>query len=158
MVSSPFRSAPVLADAVYATVPPPVPVAPAVIVSHEDWLVAVHAQLLVVVTVMDGPAPPPAATEVLPGATEKLHGAAAAGCETLIVRPATVSPPVRATPVFDAAVNATVPLPVPDAPDVIVSHPAPLTAVHSQSARVLTEIGAPAPPATAIDWLNGATE
>jgi len=61
------------------------------------------------------------------------------------VCPAIVSAPVRAAPAFAAAVNATVPLPLPVAPDVIVIHGALLLAVHRQPAVVVT-FEVPVPP------------
>jgi hypothetical protein len=70
IVSVPIRCAPVFAVALYATVPPPVPLAPLVIVSHGALLVAVQAQPAVVVTVTGEPAPPLAASVALPGAIE----------------------------------------------------------------------------------------
>ena len=51
-------------------------------------------------------------------------------CETVNARPAMVSVPVRGAALFAAALNATVPLPVPLAPAVIVIHDALLVAVH----------------------------
>ena len=59
-----------LAAAVNDTDPLPVPVAPAVIVSHGALLVAVHAQPAVVVTATGPPAPPPDAIDALGGAIE----------------------------------------------------------------------------------------
>ena len=57
--------------------PFPVPVAPPVTVSHDvALLTAVHEQPGVAVMVVD-PVPPPAATVVLPGEIEYVHGAAA---------------------------------------------------------------------------------
>jgi hypothetical protein len=74
---------------------------------------------------------------------------------TVMLCPAMVSVPVRAVPLFAEALNPTEPLPVPAAPDVIVSQEALLTAVHAHASDVWTEIGAPAPPAAAIDVVSG---
>ena len=54
--------------------------------------------------------------------------------------------------VLAAALNATVPVPVPLAPDVTVSHDALLLAVHPQPlvAVIVTE---PVPPAEGSDWV-----
>ena len=54
---------------------------------------------------------------------------------------------MRWAPVFAATVNATVPLPLPVAPDVIVNHGllVLLTAVHAQPAVVVTVTVVPAP-------------
>ena len=120
------------------------------IVSHAAPLVAVHAQPVLVVTAIGEPAPPADPIEALPGAIEYMQDGAAA-CVTVNVRPATVSSPVRVAPVFAAAVNPTVPAPLPVAPEVIVSHEAPLEAVHAQSARVVTVTAVPAPPLAPID-------
>ena len=54
------------------------------------------------------------------------------------VRPATVSVPLRAAPVFLATLYVTLPLPVPLAPSVIVIHASLLTAVHVQVLGVVT--------------------
>ena len=57
-------------------------------------------------------------------------GALAAACETVSALLAIVSVPVRALPVLAAALNPTEPLPVPLAPDVMVSHDVLLAALH----------------------------
>jgi hypothetical protein len=68
------------------------------------------------------------------------------------VRPAIVAVPVRAAPVlFALALTATLPLPIPDAGGVSVSHGEPLAAVQLQPACVNTKtvlLVAPAPAAT----------
>ena len=56
-----------------ATLPPPFPDAPDVIVSHDAFGVAVHMHPLDVVTVTGDPAPPAAAIDWLVGKTVKLH-------------------------------------------------------------------------------------
>ena len=59
--------------------------------------------------------------------------------------------PVRAVvTVFAATESATVPLPLPLAPLVIVSHEALLVAVHAQPARVVTATLFASPAATAL--------
>ena len=50
-------------------------------------------------------------------------------------------------PVFAAALNPTVPVPVPVAPDVMLSHGALLTAVHAHALVVVT-VTVPVPPST----------
>lgn len=65
-----------------------------------------------------------------------------------------VSVPVRALPVFAAAVNATIPLPFPLAPDVIVSHVSDDVAVHAQPVAIVTFVE-PLPPADVIEVLVG---
>jgi len=64
---------------------------------------------------------------------------------------ATVNEPVRAAPVFAAALIDTVPLPVPLAPAVIDSHKTLLVAVHVHPAAVVTVTGPVAPPPAATD-------
>jgi hypothetical protein len=63
-----------------------------------------------------------------------------------------VSEPLRAVPFgFAPALNATVPVPLPLAPLVTVSHDVLLlTLVHVQPASVVT-VAEPVPPATATD-------
>ena len=60
--------------------------------------------------------------------------------------PATVMVPVRVAPGFATTVNATVPLPLPLAPDVMEIHDAPVAAVHVQPGEVVT-LNDPVPPA-----------
>jgi hypothetical protein len=46
--------------------------------------------------------------------------------------------PARSMPVFAATLKPTVPLPLPEAPDVTIIHDEPLTAVHAHAAVVVT--------------------
>ena len=78
----------------------------------------------------------------------------AAACETVNVRPAIVTVPLRAAPAFEVAVKPTVPLPVPAAPDVTVSQESLLTAVHVHVAVVVT-LTCPVPPPAAIGRFIG---
>ena len=57
MVSVPVRCAPLFFDALKATLPLPVPLAPAVTVSQSSLLTAVHEQPAVAVTFTAGPFP-----------------------------------------------------------------------------------------------------
>ena len=61
----------------------------------------------------------------------------------------------RAAPLFALTANPTEPLPVPLAPDVIDTHPAPLVAVQAQPAPAVTAIDDPLPPAAPNAWLPG---
>jgi hypothetical protein len=63
------------------------------------------------------------------------------------VWPAIVTVPVRAAPAFGAADTATVPLPVPELPLVIVIHGSFGVAVHGQAGPVVTAVEAGPPPA-----------
>ena len=75
----------------------------------------------------------------------------AAASLTVKVAPPIVSVPLRALVVeFAAAENATVPLPEPLAPDVIVNHESLLAAVQLQPASVVTPVD-PVPPAAVTD-------
>jgi hypothetical protein len=110
-----------------------------VTVIHEALLDAVQAHPAVVLTSVV-PVPPSAGTLSSCGEIEKLHDGDGAGgggvglllpaWEAVNVRPATVRVPVLAAPVFAATLNATLPLPVPLAPEVMVIHEALLVAVH----------------------------
>jgi hypothetical protein len=134
----------VFAATVKLTVPVPLPLAPAVTVIHAALLTAVHAQPVVVVTLVL-PVPPGATAFSEVGETVNTHGAAS--CVTVTVWPATVSVPVRElVDVFAATLKLTVPLPLPLAPAVTVIHAALLVAVHAQPVVVVTLV-LPVPPA-----------
>jgi hypothetical protein len=68
-----------------------------------------------------------------------------------------VSVPLRAGPVFAAALKLIDPLPLPDDALVIVSQFALLVAFHAQPLAAVTAT-VPVPPPAAIDWLPGAME
>ena len=138
------------AAALNATVPPPLPLAPLVTVSQDgSLLTAVHAQPASAVTVVD-PVPPAAVTDWLVGTSAYVQAAAA--CVTVKVCPAIVIVPVRWVVLgLDDALNATVPLPLPLAPLVTVSHDVLLlTPVHVQPAGAVTAVD-PVPPPAATD-------
>jgi hypothetical protein len=71
--------------------------------------------------------------------------------------PATVSAPLRAIPTFCDAVNATVPLPLPAAPDVTVSHGVAVVAVQAQPDTAVTDTDGPVPPPAGIVAVVGET-
>lgn len=81
-------------------------------------------------------------------------GGGAAACETEKVWPAIVSVPVRAAPLFAAAVNDTVPLPLPDPPLEIAIHDAFDVAVQAQPLFAVTPT-VPLAPFASADWLVG---
>jgi hypothetical protein len=119
-----------------------------VIVTQAALLVAVQSQPAELVTARVF-VPPAAGADWKSGVTLNEHDPA--GCVTVNVCPATVSVPVRELPVeFAAAENVTRPLPVPDAPWVIVSQVALLVAVHVQPLVDVTVID-PEPPTDATD-------
>jgi hypothetical protein len=99
----PLRAGPVLAAAATVTLPFPVPLAPALIVSHGALDVAVHAHDEADAVTATVPLPPSAAIVALAGAMVKLHAAGAA-CVTVTGRPATVNVLERSPPVFAATV------------------------------------------------------
>ncbi len=97
------------------------------------------------------PVPPPAATLIAIGVIVYPHEPA--GCEIVNACPPIVSVDDRAdVPVFAATENATVPLPLPLAPEVIVTQESGVVAVHAQAAAAVT-VTLPLPPdaATACD-------
>jgi hypothetical protein len=70
---------------------------------------------------------------------------------------AMVKVPERAAPVaLVATPTLTVPLPVPDVPEVIVIHGALLDAVHAHALAADT-MNVKLPPAVGADWLVGTT-
>jgi hypothetical protein len=144
MVAVPERGPAVFSWIEIFTVPLPVPAAPELIPSQAAPLDAVHAQppgdvtLTVVV-------PAAAGTDTCPGEIENEQFSA---CEIVNVRPPMLSVPCRTGPVFAVTVNPTEPLPVPVAPDVIVTQPALLVAVQPQPPPALT-FTEPVPPLAA---------
>jgi hypothetical protein len=76
---------------------------------------------------------------------------------TVNVWPAIVIVPERDPPLVEAAVNRTVPLPDPFAPDVTESHEALLVAIQSQPFPAVTAT-VPLPPPAATLVLVGAIE
>jgi hypothetical protein len=63
---------------------------------------------------------------------------------------------VRAPPVLAAALNVTDPFPLPLLPEVTVTHPAPLLAVHEQPLPVATAMVV-VPPGAGIAAFDGLT-
>ena len=135
------------------TVPSPVPAAPEDTVIHAALLVAVHLHPLAAVTAMVT-GPPAAGTFCCAGAAVNEQDS-----DWLIVNvcPAIVIVPDRGAPVWAAAVNDTVPLPVPLFPPVTVIQSALLAAVHAQDAEVVTAT-VPEPPAPGTSALVGDSE
>jgi hypothetical protein len=111
-------------------------VAPALMVTHEEDSVAVHAQPVAAVTVTvpllaDEP------TLAESGASVGAQGAPA--CVTVKVWPPIVSVPLRGVVVeFAVTLKVTEPLPVPVAPALMVIQPALLAAVQPQPADAVT--------------------
>ena len=136
--------------ALNVTLPVPLPDAPAVTVNQLVLLLAaVHAQPACAVTVLE-PVPPPAATDWLVGEIEYEQETPA--CVTVNVWVPIVRVPVRwLVPALAEALKLTLPLPLPDAPAVTVSHPVLLlTPVHAHPVGAVTDVE-PVPPAATID-------
>jgi hypothetical protein len=126
----------VLAAALNATVPEPVPLPPDVTVNHDALLLAVHAQPFVAVIVTE-PAPPPDVIDRLVG--DNVYEQESAACVTVNVPPAIVIVPVRGDcVVFAPILNVTVADPLAVAPLVIVSHCVLLEEVQVQPAGLVT--------------------
>jgi hypothetical protein len=122
---------------------------------QDELLVAFHEQSPRVATTKE-PVPPDAGKLKLVGLTSYVQGSGAASiCETVNVWRAIVSVPVRGVVPLSVAVNSTEPLPVPLAPDVIVSHGTLLVAVHGQRSVAVTVTGPPGPPPAASVRLVG---
>lgn len=137
IVSVPVRGeVPGLAAIEKATAPVPLPLAPELTVSQAVLLVAVHVQPVEVVTVALVEL---AADPGLNEAGETVNEQGAAACVTVTVWPAIVRVPVRGDVAVLAAIEkATLPLPVPLAPDVMVSQASLLDDVQLQPDAVVT--------------------
>ena len=167
-----MRAAPVFAATLKPTDPLPLPLAPEVTVIHDTLLLAVQLQVPPdAVTAIAVPGPPAAAIDSLVGAIVKVQlggdggvggvggvggpGWVPSACVIVWVRPAMVTVPVRDPPLLAAMRNATEPLPLPCAPDVMVIQDALLFAVHVHPLSV--ETATLAVPALALTfWLSGA--
>jgi hypothetical protein len=149
----PLRAVPVLATALNATVPLPVPDAPLVTVSQGTLAAAVQAHdAAEAVTAVD-PVPPAADTDCAFGAIVNVHGGggggAAAAWVTVNVFPAATIVADRVDVVVLAAtVKATAPLPVPDSPDVRLIHATLVDAVHAQVPAEAVTVIEPDPAAS----------
>jgi hypothetical protein len=143
---------PVYVGAVAVNAPLPLP--PALTVSHDEELLVVQVQPDEVVTLPVAD-PPLAPRLIVVGVTAKLQ--VGAGCVTVTDLPATVNVAEReAVPVLAVAVAVNEPLPV--LPAVTVSHEeSELLVVQAQPEVVLT-VPDFAPPAAAIDIELGDTE
>jgi hypothetical protein len=86
-------------------------------------------------------------------------GGGGAACVTVNVFPAATIVPVRElVPVLAETANATVPLPVPDCPDVMLIHAALVVAVHAQLPVDAVTAIEPDAPVSATLWDGGEIE
>src|SRR4029453_863114 len=132
----------------------PVPDVPLGTLNHEASGTAVHGQLACVVSVA---VTLPAGMHGLnsTGPTEYWHAARFPPCRMVNLRSATAIWATRSlVSPFAATVYDTVPLPVPCAPVVTISHDSALTAVQAHSAGALT-VNVRAPPSFPKDELSG---
>jgi len=153
-VSVPLRAEPLFAATENATDPLPLPDAPELMLIHDALDEAFHEQPFEVFTLTD-PFPPPAPTSCELADSEKEQ--LAPSCCTVNVCPATISVPLRAAPLFAAALNVIDPLPPPDAALVIVNQFALFDAVQPQPLPAVT-FTVPVPPPAGTFWLAGAIE
>jgi hypothetical protein len=162
IVIVPLRAAPLFGAAVKPTVPLPVPLAPLVTVSQAAFAVAVHVHVFADAVTATDPDPPVSATFWFVGAMAIVHGGGGGGgaaCVTVNVFPAAAMVAVRAfVPVFAATVNATRPLPVPCAPELIEIHDALVVAVHAQVLEDAATVIEPEPPPSSKLCVPGAIE
>jgi len=110
------------------------------------------------VTVVE-PEPPVSDTDCAFGAIVKVQvggGGGGADWDTVNVWPAIVRVPLRAAPVLAAVLNATVPLPVPEAPLVIASHGTLAVALQAHDAADAVTAVDPVPPPSDTDCDAGA--
>ena len=139
--------------------PLPWPLAPDVTVIHEVLLDALHVQVAPVDTLIVAElAPRP--TLRLVGEIEYAHAAGGLGggggggllaaCETVNVCPAIVTVPLRDPLAFADTTYATLPLPVPDPPELTEIHAALLSARHAQPLVVVTVTVPELPPVGAL--------
>jgi hypothetical protein len=156
-VSVPTRwEAFVLAAALYVRFPLPLPLPPAVIVSHGALLELVQAHPAGAATLV-APVPPAPAWACPVGASVNVHGAAV--WFTVNVTPPIVTVPARGVAItFAVALTVTVPLPLPLLPPVTVNQLVSLlTAAHEHPVGTVTLV-VPASPAASIVNVDGASD
>jgi hypothetical protein len=147
------RASPVFSRTVMSTLPLPVPDAPRVIDTHDEFSLAAHEHPAPAVTVtFTEKLAPAAGTFSLVGAIENAHAAAA--CVTVAMLPLIVTVAVREPPVFGPTLNATVPLPAPELPLVMTSQLSLGVAVHVHCGAVSTAT-VPLPPLAGTDCAPG---
>ena len=142
-----------MAAALNVTVPLPLPLAPLVTVSHDELLLTPSRRTRPAPSRAVDPVPPPAATDWLVGEIEYVqprrlrHGERLAGDRR-------ASRCADSCSLLAAALNATVPLPLPLAPLVTVSH-ACCCSRRPRTAGRRRHAVEPVPPPAATDWLVG---
>jgi hypothetical protein len=152
IVSTADRATLVVAAAAYWTVPLPLPFAPAVTVSQDALLLAVHGQPSPAVTATL-PEPPADGTLAAVGAIEIEHPLP---CVTVTCAPATLMVPLRAGPLSGSTLNPNAPGPLPLVAVVNVIHGTLLETDQAQLAEV-SIVADPEPPCAPKDCASGAT-
>ena len=152
IVSTADRATLVVAAAAYWTVPLPLPFAPAVTVSHDALLLAVHGHPSPAVTATL-PEPPADGTLAAVGAIEIEHPLP---CVTVTCAPATLMVPLRAGPLSGSTLNPNAPGPLPLVAVVNVIHGTLLETDQAQLAEVSIVADAE-PPCEPKDCVSGAT-
>jgi hypothetical protein len=77
-------------------------------------------------------------------------GGGAGACEMVIVSPAMLTVPRRASPAFAATLNRIVPLPLPLDPATTAIHPTLLATVHEHAGELAPTLTVIVPPAAAM--------
>src|SRR5829696_1534114 len=153
MVAVPLRAGPVFAWMSSCTMPLPDRLGAPGIAIHAALLTALHEHSAAVVTLTFCD-PPAEGSPMVSGATTGLHPAS---WDSVKVCPAAVIVPLRAAPALAAAVNCTVPGPVPLAPEVIAIQGTFAVAVHAHVPLALT-LNEPEPPPGGTFWVAGLIE
>ena len=152
IVSAADRATLVVAAAAYWTAPLPLPFAPAVTVSHEALLLAVHGHPSPAVTATL-PEPPADGTFAAVGAIEIEHPLP---CVTVTCVPATLMVPLRAGPLSGSTLNPNAPEPLPLVAVDTVIHGTLLETDQAQPGEV-SIVADPEPPWAPKDCVSGAT-
>jgi len=126
------------------TLPLPLPLAPLVTAMKDALLMAVHSHTLVAVTVIV--AVPPNGAKNVNEVVDRAYVHARPDWCTVTVWPAMVSVPERAGPVLASIEKVTVPLSIPELPELTAMKASLLLAVHAQPVAGVVTATVPVPP------------